>query len=134
MNPQNKERFYRSLPLSQIKKYTPNFLHPQIQNQNYISIVSTSSKHLHLMNFQIRPSIQISKHYIWRNPEYTKNKTINIGHLIRHVYIAKLGSNIFSRNLKPGTVWLGPHRSHMVYYTPLGHDTPLGGGCLITMW
>ena len=80
------------------------------------------------MNFQIRSSIHISNHYIWRNPELTENKTINIGKLIRHVYIAKLGSNMFSWNLKPGTVWLGPHRSHMVYYTPLGNDTPHGGG------
>ena len=54
---------------------------------------------------------------------------------IGHLYRAKLGSNTFSWNYNRGNVCLGPHRFHMVYYNPMGHDTPLGGGgCLITMW
>ena len=50
---QNQEGFYSLLPIIQILYSTHNFWHPQLQNQKYVTIVSTFSKYLHHMNFQI---------------------------------------------------------------------------------
>ena len=89
----------------------PNSRYPPLHTYRFIFIVSTLPKYLHLMNFHFGSLNHTHDHYIWRNPEQTKNKTLKIGHLSR----AKLGPKTFYQTQKPGTVQLGPYIFHMFY-------------------